>query len=79
MLANGARLPYDRLVVSPGIDLKYDSVPGWSQAAEETDAARLEAGRADAAAEEAARRRAEWRRHRDDRAAEPLSLPARPL
>jgi NADPH-dependent 2,4-dienoyl-CoA reductase/sulfur reductase-like enzyme len=26
---------YDRLVVSPGIDLKYDSVPGWSQAAEE--------------------------------------------
>ncbi len=35
MLANGAKLPYDRLVVSPGIDLKYDSVPGWSQAAEE--------------------------------------------
>ena len=33
-LANGAKLPYDRLVVSPGIDLKYDSVPGWSQAAE---------------------------------------------
>ncbi|ETR76569.1 flavocytochrome C sulfide dehydrogenase flavoprotein subunit [Afipia sp. P52-10] len=35
VLAGGARLPYDRLVVSPGIDLKYDSVPGWSQAAEE--------------------------------------------
>jgi NADPH-dependent 2,4-dienoyl-CoA reductase/sulfur reductase-like enzyme len=35
VLADGARLSYDRLVVSPGIDLKYDSVPGWSKAAEE--------------------------------------------
>ncbi len=35
VLAGGQRLPYDRLVMSPGIDLKYDSVPGWSQAAEE--------------------------------------------
>ena len=34
ILANGKKLSYDRLVVSPGIDLKYDSVPGWSQAAE---------------------------------------------
>jgi sulfide dehydrogenase [flavocytochrome c] flavoprotein chain len=35
ILAGGRKLPYDRLIVSPGIDLKYDSVPGWSQAAEE--------------------------------------------
>jgi NADPH-dependent 2,4-dienoyl-CoA reductase/sulfur reductase-like enzyme len=35
MLSTGQRLPYDRLVVSPGIDLKYDSVPGWSKDAEE--------------------------------------------
>lgn len=35
VLSTGQRLPYDRLVVSPGIDLKYDSVPGWSQASEE--------------------------------------------
>ncbi|MEZ2406919.1 NADPH-dependent 2,4-dienoyl-CoA reductase/sulfur reductase-like enzyme [Bosea sp. OAE752] len=35
VLGDGSRLPYDRLVLSPGIDLKYDSVPGWSQAAEE--------------------------------------------
>lgn len=35
VLADGSRLPYDRLVVSPGIDLKYDSVPGWSKEAEE--------------------------------------------
>jgi NADPH-dependent 2,4-dienoyl-CoA reductase/sulfur reductase-like enzyme len=30
-LADGASLSYDRLIVSPGIDLKYDSVPGWGQ------------------------------------------------
>ncbi len=34
-LAGGAVLPYDRLVVSPGIALDYGSVPGWSKAAEE--------------------------------------------
>lgn len=35
VLSTGQRLPYDRLVVSPGIDLKYDSVPGWSKDVEE--------------------------------------------
>ncbi len=30
MLSSGATVPYDRLIVSPGIDLKYDSVPGYS-------------------------------------------------
>jgi len=34
-LAGGDSLPYDRLVVSPGIDLIYDSVPGYSEAAAE--------------------------------------------
>jgi NADPH-dependent 2,4-dienoyl-CoA reductase/sulfur reductase-like enzyme len=34
-LADGSTLAYDRLVVSPGIDLKYDSVPGYSEAAAE--------------------------------------------
>ncbi len=29
-LASGAKVPYDRLVLSPGIDIKYDSVPGYS-------------------------------------------------
>ena len=33
VLAGGSRVPYDRLAVAPGIDLKYDSVPGWSEAA----------------------------------------------
>jgi len=30
MLASGAGLSYDKLVLSPGIDMKYDSVPGYS-------------------------------------------------
>jgi len=34
-LADGTVLTYDRLVVSPGIDLKYGSVPGYSEAAAE--------------------------------------------
>ena len=33
-LADGSELPYDKLVLSPGIDLKYDSVPGYSAAAQ---------------------------------------------
>ena len=36
VLADGSRISWDRLIVSPGIDLKYDSVPGWSQSVEET-------------------------------------------
>lgn len=31
VLADGRRIAYDRVVVSPGIDLKYDSVPGWGR------------------------------------------------
>ena len=34
-LAGGLRVPYDRLAVAPGIDLKFDSVPGYSEAAAE--------------------------------------------
>ncbi|MBS0232254.1 MAG: FAD-dependent oxidoreductase [Proteobacteria bacterium] len=28
-LASGEALAYDRLVLSPGVDLRYDSIPGW--------------------------------------------------
>ena len=31
-LANGKSLPYDRLVIAPGIDIKFDSVAGYSEA-----------------------------------------------
>lgn len=34
-LAGGDTLPYDRLILSPGIDLIYDSVPGYSEEAAE--------------------------------------------
>jgi sulfide dehydrogenase [flavocytochrome c] flavoprotein subunit len=33
VVVGNQRLPYDRLVVAPGIDLKFDSVPGYSEAA----------------------------------------------
>jgi sulfide dehydrogenase [flavocytochrome c] flavoprotein chain len=36
VLSDGARVAYDRLVVAPGIDIIYDSVPGYSEAAAET-------------------------------------------
>ena len=35
VMADGSKVPYDRLVVAPGIDLIYDSVPGYSEEAAE--------------------------------------------
>ena len=35
-LASGASLPYDKLVLSPGIDMKYDSIAGYSVEAQDT-------------------------------------------
>jgi sulfide dehydrogenase [flavocytochrome c] flavoprotein chain len=35
LAGDATTLPYDRLVLSPGIDLRYDSVPGWGQEHEE--------------------------------------------
>ncbi|MES2714111.1 MAG: FAD/NAD(P)-binding oxidoreductase, partial [Pseudomonadota bacterium] len=35
ILNDGTRLPYDRLVLSPGIALRYDAVEGYSEAASE--------------------------------------------
>jgi sulfide dehydrogenase [flavocytochrome c] flavoprotein subunit len=34
-LGGGTRLPYDRLVLAPGVDLRWDSVPGYTEAAAE--------------------------------------------
>src|ERR1700712_3064120 len=35
-VSNGATVEYDRLVLSPGIDIAYDALPGYSEAAAET-------------------------------------------
>jgi len=32
VMGDGTRVGYDRLLLSPGIDIKYDSVPGYSEA-----------------------------------------------
>jgi NADPH-dependent 2,4-dienoyl-CoA reductase/sulfur reductase-like enzyme len=32
-LANGSRLTYDRLVLAPGIDIRWDALPGYDEAA----------------------------------------------
>jgi NADPH-dependent 2,4-dienoyl-CoA reductase/sulfur reductase-like enzyme len=34
-LGNGTRLDYDRLVVAPGIDIRWDALPGYDEAAAE--------------------------------------------
>ena len=34
-LADGTSLPYDRLVLAPGIDLRFDALPGYDEAAAE--------------------------------------------
>lgn len=35
VMTDGSKVPYDRLVVAPGIELIWDSVPGYSEAASE--------------------------------------------
>jgi NADPH-dependent 2,4-dienoyl-CoA reductase/sulfur reductase-like enzyme len=34
-LADGSKLAYDRLVLAPGVDLKWDALPGYTEAAAE--------------------------------------------
>ncbi len=33
VLSDAVALPYDRLVLSPGVDLRYDAIPGYGEAA----------------------------------------------
>jgi sulfide dehydrogenase [flavocytochrome c] flavoprotein chain len=35
-LSNGSTLPYDRLVLAPGIDIRWDGLPGYTEAAANT-------------------------------------------
>ena len=46
-LSGGSALGYDRLVLAPGIDIRWGALPGYDEAAAEHDAACLEGGRAD--------------------------------
>jgi NADPH-dependent 2,4-dienoyl-CoA reductase/sulfur reductase-like enzyme len=34
-LSDGGRLPYDRLILAPGIDIRWDGLPGYTEAAAE--------------------------------------------
>ena len=34
-LGNGSKLSYDRLVLAPGIELRFDALPGYDEAAAE--------------------------------------------
>ena len=72
-------IPYDRLVIAPGIDLKWDSVPGYSEAASQIMPHAWKPGAQTQLAGEAAQRAQRRRADRDDRAAQSLPLPARAL
>ena len=58
-LGDGSRLDYDRLIVAPGIDMRWDALPGYNEAAARAHAACLEGRRADAA--RCARSSTPWR------------------
>ena len=73
----GATLPYDRLIVSPGVDFMWDAGAGAGQRRGAGEgAARLEGGAADRRAAPPARGDARRRRLRDPRSAGAVSLPA---
>ena len=76
----GRSYAYDRLVLSPGIDIKYDSIKGYSREVSRHHAARLhDGGRRQAPAQAAAACHARRRHGGDGDAEQSLSLPARPL
>jgi len=79
-LAGGGELPYDRLIVSPGVDFVWDSLPGMNQAgAQEKNFARLESRPANPGAAPAAPSHARRGRVCHHDSAGTLPLPARAL
>jgi NADPH-dependent 2,4-dienoyl-CoA reductase/sulfur reductase-like enzyme len=68
---------YDRLIVSPGVDFRWEQVEGLA-AAQGPRAARVEGGAADGRARAAARGHARRRRLRPHRAADRLPVPPGP-
>ena len=79
VLASGQRLSYDRLVVAPGIDIKFELRAGLLGSRRRDDAACVEARGADRAPGAQAQRRQGRRHHRDGVPAQSLSLPAGPI
>ena len=78
-LKSGAKLPYDRLVLAPGIAFKFGAIEGYDEAATRDHAARLERRATDRAAATATRKHGGRRRFRDRRPAKSVPLPARSL
>ena len=78
-ISNQVDLPYDRLVLSPGVDFLFDQVPGLGPRRASEDIARMEGGTADRGLARAARGDARRRRVRDLDPARALTavLPAR--
>ena len=78
-LEDGTRLDYDRLVLAPGIDIRWDGLARLRRSGRRADAARLEGRRADAAAAPSARGDGGRRHRRHVGAGQPVPLPARSL
>ena len=78
-LADGARLPYDRLVLAPGIDIRWGALPGYDEAAAAQMPHAWRAGEQTAAAAPPARGHGRRRPRRDLGAGQSVPLPARPL
>ncbi len=76
-LADGNRLSYDRLVMSPGIDINWGALPRLRRSRRREDAACLEGRCADRAAAPAAAGDGRWRPGGDLLAGQSLPLPAR--
>ena len=77
-LANGTTLNYDRLVVAPGIDIRWDALPGYNEAAAEKLPHAWIGGRADHAAAPPARGHGGRRRRADGGPANPFRCPPGP-
>ena len=79
VLADGTRLAYDRLVLAPGIDLRFDALPGYDEAAAEVMPHAWKAGPQTLLLRRQLEAMPDGGVVVDDRAGQSLSLPARAL
>ena len=75
-LGGGTQLPYDRLVMAPGIDLRFDGLPGYTEAAAQTMPHAWKAGEQTLAAAPPARGDGRRRHRRHRGAGQSVPLPA---